>query len=120
MEGVQTAEWTLRYRGQIQGEQAHGFGVGEWETAGKRGFFVGDWAYGRPSGIGKWQALDFSCALEGEYRDGCAEGLIDILWDDGSQWSGTYQNDRPWGGKGKALVNGKARQGIWQNGICVK
>lgn len=70
---------------------------------------------------------DFKMVLEGEFLSDYANGIIDITWEDGSEWHGEYKKGFPWSGKGKAVLlwNGKSKkiirhkslEGIWKNGV---
>lgn len=114
LENVETYE--NKYVGQVQKDDAHGFGVGALPNG---SVYIGEWEDNAKSGIGKIITDDMLMTLEGEFKDDKADGVVDILWEDGSEWHGEYKNGLPWTGKGKTLVKNKILEGIWKNGVKV-
>ena len=114
LENVETYE--NKYVGQVQKDNAHGFGVGALPNG---SVYIGEWEDNAKSGIGKIITDDMLMTLEGEFKDDKADGVVDILWEDGSEWHGEYKNGLPWTGKGKTLVKNKILEGIWKNGVKV-
>ena len=113
-----------QYMGQVANGKKEGFGI----SVNPYGYFyVGEWLNGEKSGIGKLMTDDFKMILEGEFLSDYANGIVDITWEDGSEWHGEYKEGFPWSGKGKAVLlwNGKSKiiirhkalKGIWKNGI---
>ncbi len=114
LENVETRE--NKYVGQVQKDNAHGFGVGALPDG---SVYIGEWEDNAKSGIGKIITDDMLMTLEGEFKDDKADGVVDILWEDGSEWHGEYKNGLPWTGKGKTFVKNKILEGIWKNGVKV-
>lgn len=108
------------YKGQIVNGKQEGFGI----YLDKNGYFyIGEWLYGEMSGIGKLMTDDFKVVLEGEFLGNRANGIVDITWDDGSEWHGEYKQGSPWNGKGKAILpwhGHKVLEGSWVNGERLK
>ena len=103
------------YKGQIENEEANGFGVAFVGT----GFYAGEWKKNMPCGIGKLYSYDLLYIIEGEFKSGSPDGLVDIVWEDGGEWHGSYKNALPWSGQGKAEIKGKIVEGTWKNGILL-
>jgi len=114
LENVETVENV--YVGQVKTNDPHGFGVGFCTG----GIYVGDWKNGSKSGIGKLIADDMLMTLEGEFKADQANGVVDIQWEDGSEWHGEYKNGMPWNGKGKTLIMNHIQEGVWKNGVKVQ
>ena len=108
------------YKGQIVNGKQEGFGI----YLDKKGYFyIGEWLNGEMSGIGKLISDDFKMVLEGEFLCNRVNGIVDITWDDGSEWHGEYKQGSPWNGKGKAILpwhGHKVLEGSWVNGERLK
>lgn len=119
LENVETVE--NMYVGQVKKDMAHGFGVGTYfDNNIGHGFYVGDYKNDSKSGIGKLIADDMLMTLEGEFKGNQANGIVDITWEDGSEWHGEYKQGLPWNGQGKTVVKHKTQEGVWKNGIKVQ
>lgn len=108
------------YKGQIVNGKQEGFGI---YLDPKGYFYIGEWLYGEMSGIGKLMTDDFKMVMEGEFLSNRANGVVDIIWDDGSEWHGEYKQGSPWNGKGKAILpwhRHKVLEGSWVNGEKLK
>lgn len=114
LENVETVENV--YVGQIKQDDPHGFGVGVCPDA---SIYIGEWKSGSKSGIGKLITDDMLMTLEGEFKGDQANGVVDIQWEDGSEWHGEYKNGVPWNGKGKTIIKNKVQQGVWKNGMLI-
>ena len=104
------------YIGQMDGIDAHGFGVGLCDNG---SVYVGQWKDNVMSGIGKLISDDMRMVLEGEFYDGRPDGIVDIQWEDGGQWHGTYKRGMPWNGEGKTIVENRILEGTWKNGVKI-
>lgn len=114
LENVETIDDT--YVGQIDGYDPHGFGIGflgEW-------IYIGEWKDSVKSGIGKLISDDMLVVLEGEFKDDQVHGIVDIQWEDGSEWHGEYKNGMPWNGQGKTIITNHIQEGTWKNGVKVQ
>ena len=114
LENVETVDDT--YVGQVDGYDPHGFGVGflgEW-------IYIGEWKDSIKSGIGKLISDDMLVVLEGEFKDDQTHGIVDIQWEDGSEWHGEYKNGMPWNGQGKTIIMNRIQEGTWKNGVKVQ
>lgn len=114
LENVETLE--NAYVGQVKQDKPHGFGVGVCPDA---TIYIGEWENGSKSGIGKLITDDMLMTLEGEFKGNQASGVVDILWEDGSEWHGEYKQGLPWKGQGKTIVNKRIQQGVWKNGMLI-
>ncbi len=114
LENVETFE--NAYVGQVKQDEPHGFGVGVCPDA---SIYIGEWKNGSKSGIGKLITDDMLMTLEGEFKGNQANGVVDILWEDGSEWHGEYKQGLPWKGQGKTIVKNKVQEGVWKNGMLV-
>ena len=105
------------YVGQIKEktEESHGFGVGFCNE----GIYVGEWKSGVAYGIGTWHSTDMLLTLEGEFRRDVPHGIVDIKWEDGSEWHGEYKDGHPWNGEGKTRIKEKILEGVWKNGMLI-
>ena len=112
LENIETFENV--YVGQVKADMAHGFGVGVCPDG---SIYIGEWKNGSKSGIGKLITDDMLMTLEGEFKGNQANGVVDILWEDGSEWHGEYKQGLPWKGQGKTIVKNKVQEGIWKNGL---
>lgn len=109
------------YVGQVKKNMAHGFGVGVYfDNNIGHGIYVGDCKNDSKSGIGKLTTDDLLMTLEGEFKEGTVCGIVDIRWEDGSEWHGEYKNGHPWNGQGKTIVEKKVQEGVWKNGLKVQ
>lgn len=115
LENVETFENV--YVGQVKQDKPHGFGVGVCPDA---SIYIGEWENGSKSGIGKLITDDMLITLEGEFKGNQASGVVDILWEDGSEWHGEYKQGLPWKGQGKTIVKNKVQDGVWKNGLKVQ
>lgn len=108
------------YKGQIVKGKQEGFGI-YLDSNGY--FYIGEWHDGEMSGIGKLMTDDFRMVMEGEFLSNRANGIVDITWDDGSEWHGEYKQGSPWNGQGKAILpwhRNKVLEGNWVNGVRLK
>jgi hypothetical protein len=83
-------------------------------------FYIGQWKNGVKSGIGKLISDDMLMVLEGEFKDDKIHGIVDIKWEDGSEWHGEYKDGMPWDGKGKTRIDNQIQIGVWKKGIKVQ
>jgi len=115
LENVET--FGCAYVGQIKEKtkEPHGFGVGFCNE----GIYVGEWKSGVAYGIGTWHSTDMRLTLEGEFRRDVPHGIVDIKWEDGSQWRGEYKDGHPWNGEGKTRIKEKILEGVWKNGMLI-
>lgn len=104
------------YMGQTNEGVPHGFGIGFCKDY---AIYIGEWEHGQQSGIGKYIVYDMNVILEGEFAEGKAHGVIDVIWEDGSAWHGEYKNDLPWDGQGKTFIGKKIKQGVWKKGLFI-
>lgn len=113
LERVSEEKDTYLYNGQMEGYDRDGFGIG---VVGNWMFYVGQWANDKMNGIGTLYSNDLRMVLEGEFSENNIHGIVDICWDDGSQWHGEYRKNNPWNGEGKCHTG---VIGVWRNGVNV-
>ena len=107
----------LYYKGQVSDNLENGFGAVI--LINEEMIYVGEFKNGIKAGIGKLYSNDLRSKLEGEFVNNQANGIADVIWDDGSAFHGEYMNNLPYNGKGKAVINNKAVIGCWKNGVKV-
>jgi len=60
--------------------------------------YEGEYKNGKRNGFGKMRYTDSS--YEGQWVDNMRSGPGKLIWDNGGQWEGDFQNDIPWEGSG--------------------